>query len=131
MKIVVSILSLFMAGHVSFAECVDSNGRDIFFEPAVFQQLIGEMPSCEKAAALAEDCAYGSQLDTSTAGIAWDVCLKEFNQSAQIQDEVLLTNMVTRCDERYQDEEGSLYLSATAYCRLNALAWLNRLVRRN
>ncbi len=107
------------------AECVDSNGQDIFTQPEVFFGIIEKSESCYQAVEMAEACAYGSSLDVATAGAAYGICEKELNaQNPAKELTVLLTTMQTTCSEKYDKEEGTMYRSMNAFCQLSALEWV-------
>lgn len=115
-----------LVGSVSFsAECVNEKGEDIFNQPEVFQALIEKADSCYAAKNLAEACAYGSSLDVMTAGTAYEVCDKELQSnkpSAQLTS--TLNSMNTMCNDKYANEDGTLYRSMNAFCRLSAVEWI-------
>ncbi len=123
--LVVPALVLAFANSSFAGECVDKKGKDITQTPEVFQQLISEAGSCYEASDLAKACAWGSSLDVSTAGAAYDVCHKELTTakpSKELTD--LLTKMTSLCGQKYRNEEGTLYRSMHAYCNLSALVWV-------
>jgi hypothetical protein len=107
------------------AECVDSNGQDIFSQPEVFFGIIEKSESCYEAVEMAEACAYGSSLDVSTAGVAYDICEKELQVQKPTKELInLLKTMQTSCSDKYYKEEGTMYRSMNAFCQLSALEWV-------
>lgn len=125
MKKLLIVLTL-LVGSVSFsAECVNQKGEDIFNDPEQFQALIEKADSCYAAKNLAEACAYGSGLDVSTAGAAYEVCAVELEKnkpSKQLTE--TLSSMKSMCNEKYVNEDGSMYRSMNAFCHLSAVEWI-------
>ena len=125
MKKVLIALTL-LVGSVAFsAECVNEKGEDIYNQPEVFQALIEKAGSCYDAKNLAEACAYGSSLDVMTAGTAYEVCAKELQKvkpTAKVTS--TLNKMNTMCNDKYANEDGTMYRSMNAFCRLNAVQWI-------
>jgi hypothetical protein len=114
------------------AECVDSNGQDVFLHPEVFFGIIEKSDSCYEAVQMAEACAYGSSLDVSTAGVAYDICEKELQaQKPNKELTKLLKTMQTSCSDKYYKEEGTMYRSMHAFCQLSALEWVLNLATPN
>lgn len=120
-----SILFVLMASNTVAAECVDQAGKDIYMEPEIYTALIENAQSCSSAVQLAQSCAYGSSQDSSTAGAAYDVCYKEFvGLQPQAQSMETLNKMEVMCEEKYGNLDGTMYISANAFCRLSALQWI-------
>ena len=120
------ILLLTLIGSTTFAvECVNSKGEDIFNQPEAFQDLIEKAESCYAAKSLAEACAYGSSLDVSTAGLAYGVCEAELQKNSPAENLTsLLSTMNGICDKKYENEQGTMYRSFNAFCRLSAIEWI-------
>lgn len=123
------IALLTLTSTASFAQdCVDADGNDILNKPEVFHDLIDKAESCYAATNLAEACAWGSSLDVTTAGKAFDVCTMELsNNNPSRKLTKLLTTMRETCTETYDKHEGTLYRSMNAYCHLSAINWINNL----
>ena len=118
---------------ISFAaECVNEKGEDITSQPEVFQALIAKADSCYAAQNLAEACAYGSSLDVSTAGEAYQVCSAELAKNRPSKElSNTLKKMVSLCNKRYENEQGTMYRSFNAYCNLSAISWIVNLAAPN
>lgn len=110
---------------ISFsAECTDANGQDIFNQPEVFTALIENSESCYQAAELAKACAWGSSMDSMTAGTAYNVCAVEFEaQNPSVRLQKLLGIMEGFCSDKYEQMDGSMYLSMNAFCYLSSIEW--------
>ncbi len=110
-------------------ECKNDQGH-IMTDPAEFQAEIEKQTDCLPAKRLAEACAWGSNLDVSTAGLAYGICEKNLSDAKPKKSDLrLLAKMKDRCTARYINEEGSLYRSMNAFCHLNALTWIFDLVQ--
>lgn len=128
----VSISSVAIAGnntdyrdHTSANQCTDLNGNDILDKPDIIATLISQSPSCSDAAQLARSCAWGSSQDVATASAAYGVCAKQLESLNPSQKALaLLTTMKDLCNERYAQQQGTIFLSMNAYCHLNALEWI-------
>lgn len=133
MKALLALTLTALISSQSFAgQCVDDKGNDILRSPDLFQELIAQKKTCYEAVQLAESCAWGSSLDVSTAGVAYNVCLAQAKKSKpQSRDYALLRKMEARCNEKYSKMEGTLYRSMNAFCQLKAIEWLNTLVSEN
>jgi hypothetical protein len=115
-----------LVGSVSFgAECVNEKGEDIFNQPEVFQAMIEKSESCYAAKSLAEACAYGSSLDVMTAGTAYAVCDKELQNNKPSKKLISTLNSMNKmCNDKYAKEDGTMYRSMNAFCRLTAVEWI-------
>ena len=73
--------------------------------------------NCYTAAGIAESCAFGSSLDVQFVASATDVCSAGFSaMPAGIRQ--TYDALMSRCWEKYENQEGTLYRSAAAYCTL-------------
>jgi hypothetical protein len=119
------ILVFALSASAFAGECVDKNGQDIYNNPEAFQALIEKSESCYEAKALAESCAYGSSIDVSTAGLAYQVCANELAAAKPSQQlSATLKSMASLCDKKYANEQGTMYRSMNAFCRLGAVEWI-------
>lgn len=126
------ILVFAMSASAFAAECVNEKGEDIFNQPDIFQAMIEKSASCSQAKELAEACAYGSSLDVSTAGLAYNVCSKELSkQKPSKQLNSMLKSMVSLCNKKYANEQGTMYRSFNAFCNLESVNWILNLATPN
>lgn len=120
------VLCLIAISSTAFsAECVNQKGEDIFNDPEQFQALIEKSTSCYDAKNLAEACAYGSGLDVSTAGTAYGVCAKELEKNKPSKKVTSTLNIMNKmCNDKYANEDGSMYRSMNAFCQLSSINWI-------
>ncbi|WP_413287480.1 hypothetical protein [Bdellovibrio sp. HCB337] len=120
---------LFASTFAMAAECVDKNGKDIYNQPDVFQELISKSANCYEAVQLAEACAYGASMDVYTTALASDVCMIELGKHSPKQEDLsLLDTMHARCNAHFDEDGGTLARSATAFCHLSAVQFVVNLV---
>lgn len=80
---------------------------------------------CDKAYEFASACAWGSSADTQIAGAAADICSNEMKANkADAADHRLLTQLFNACIEKWGKKQGTLYISADAFCQLEAIKWM-------
>jgi len=122
------ILAFIIAfGGVAFADggCVDANGVDIDNNPEAFIPLIAAQKSCYEAATLANACAWGSSMDVTTAGTAYDVCATELaTYKPSKKTRFQLYTMRQQCVDKYSNIQGTMYMSMDAFCQLEAIQWI-------
>ena len=85
---------------------------------------ISAKPSCYEASKLAQECAWGSNVDIQIAGAAGAVCEKEMGK-LKASDSSLLKTMKARCASAHARVPGSLARSANAFCVLSAIEFMN------
>lgn len=118
-------VALFFSQLSLAGECVDENGNDIYNQPEVFSALIESSEYCFEAKQLAEACAYGSSLDSMTAGLAYSVCERELEaQGPSVELLDLLTKMQGLCSDKYEQMAGTMYISMNAFCYLSSVEWI-------
>jgi hypothetical protein len=125
LKYLLSAVVVFSSVSSFAADCVDAKGQDIYNNPEVFTAMIKNAKSCNEATEIANACAWGSSLDVSTAGAAFNVCAKELiKQSPNKKVSELLVTMRNTCTAKYAKLQGTMYRSMNAYCHLSALEWI-------
>lgn len=108
------------------------NGKDISTDTAAILSAIKASEFCWQAVQLAESCAAGEGFDTNFVNAAAPLCQKQFEANRPTaQDRALLASMRTACDGKWKGKEGTQYLSANAYCKLNAWNWMVNLTSEN
>ncbi len=90
------------------------------FGPEAIRQAIASADSCQTAIAISRACAYGSSFDQQTAGIAGDRCLAEIEPLFP-GDRATLNRLQRACTEKYADQQGTMFLSFAAFCRLEVI----------
>lgn len=124
-KNLVLVAVLMVAQNVFAVECVDSSGKDIFTQPEVFIGLIENAGSCYEAKEIAESCARGSSMDANTVSVAYGVCEKQLlEQSPSKGLTTLLDTMQNTCTKKYENKDGTMYISMNAFCHLSAIQWV-------
>ncbi len=81
---------------------------------------------CFQAKEIANQCAFGSSRDLKTAGAATAVCLKEAGKLSSA-DQSLLAVMENRCNQTYENQQGTMYQSMNAFCHLDAVSFIRNL----
>ncbi len=108
--------------------CQNSDNEDMSNDLDLIVEEIGKKQYCFQAVDLAEDCAWGAAADMQITSVASTICMKEFEKNKPSEKlNSQLKNMQSLCDENYNKLEGTMYLSANAFCCLNALEWVNNI----
>jgi len=74
--------------------------------------------TCEQGAELAKVCAMGSSGDTHIAVTAERKCGLDFWRKLPRNERAIYNGLQERCNKKYAKSEGTLYISAAAFCRL-------------
>lgn len=90
---------------------------------AITKAMTGK--SCGEASQLAEQCAYGASADVVIAGTATDICRKDFARNKA--DKKLFTTLTGRCQKKFRGMDGTMYISAQAFCVLDVAKLLSSL----
>lgn len=75
--------------------------------------------SCDEGSTIAESCAMGSSGDTETAVVAERQCGLDFWKKLSKSDKKTYNDLQSKCDQKFKDKDGTMYMSANAFCRLN------------
>lgn len=114
---------LFLNTNVWADECI-VNGVEVLNDPTVFIPAIEKSETCYEATQLAEACAWGSSLDVQTAYAAYSVCDAELaTYKPSLKALKFLDQMKDQCNEKYMNEEGTMYRSMMSFCHLTAISW--------
>ena len=81
--------------------------------------------ACNEAAEIARACALGASGDSVIAGAAVKICKSDF--ATHQADGELFTTLAKRCASKYAKQQGSLYVSAAAFCQLDVATLLSDL----
>jgi hypothetical protein len=87
-------------------------------DPEAIEKAITEAQYCYKATEIAESCAYGSSIDAAFVGAATEVCEHGFSGQMSAKDKSLYESLLGRCGAKYENEQGTMYRSMTAFCGL-------------
>lgn len=104
------------SANAGYKECPVEMGDD--YLPKVLDTIRGQS-SCYMAADIAITCGMGSSMDIEIAGQARASCEHRFVnhlKPAEMENYKVLLN---KCLEKYVGHQGTLYLSAQAFCELN------------
>lgn len=74
--------------------------------------------NCEDGASIAEACAIGGRSDEDLAVIAEKKCGLDFLVKLQPREKATYSSLQMKCDHKYKKMEGTMYLSANAFCKL-------------
>ena len=87
-------------------------------------KLILAQASCYEAARVARECAWGSSIDVSFVADAQTFCLKDFEKWPRRHKQIRAM-LVSDCNKKYENEEGTLARASNAHCILNVdeLLW--------
>ncbi len=105
---VVALIALPMAGWA--AECSLPTNLD------AMSAAIRKAQSCVAAARLAEDCAFGASGDVSLQGAVIAVCERDFLPHFTGADARTYRHALKNCRRKYASKQGTMYLSAAAFC---------------
>ncbi len=84
------------------------------------EQMISSAGSCYEAVKIANECAWGSSVDVGLAGAASDICLKNYAQWSN-KHKMVLATLAEDCDAKYAGQQGTMYLSMNAFCKLGVI----------
>jgi hypothetical protein len=74
-------------------------------------------PSCERAMKLFEACAYGASGDVQFGAAVEKKCEGDFLKALKPPQTLSYQRELRVCDRKYRNKSGTMYLSATAFCR--------------
>ena len=74
-------------------------------------------PSCDRAMTLFEACAYGASGDVQFGEVAEKKCEADFIGQAKPSQKLSYQRELGICDRKYRNRSGTMYISATAFCR--------------
>jgi len=92
-------------------------------------RAIKAAPGCEQGAEIAEACAFGASGDLDIAPVAERKCGLDFWQKMSAADKQVYNSLQARCDAKYKGWDGTMYLSANAFCRLGVARLYSSLYR--
>ncbi len=116
MKLVAALIVLFASNVALAIECPVTELSDYQVNVVA---LIGAAKTCREASNLAESCAMGSSMDVATAGAAMDVCEIDFGTKLKMSEKKTYSSLLRKCNSKYEKMQGTMYMSAAAFCRLD------------
>ena len=78
---------------------------------------VNDAPSCDRAVKVAEACAYGASADVQFGAAVEKKCEADFLGNLKASRKRAYGREMGICDRKYRDRSGTMYLSATAFCR--------------
>jgi hypothetical protein len=82
-------------------------------------QAIKSAKSCGEGAEIAEACAFGASGDTAIAPVAERKCGLDFWQKLKPAERQVYNGLQAKCEAKYRDMDGTMYISAAAFCKLD------------
>ncbi|WP_338318087.1 hypothetical protein [Bradyrhizobium ottawaense] len=74
-------------------------------------------PGCERAMKQFEACAYGASGDVQFGDVVEKKCEADFIGQLQPPQKLSYQRELRVCDQKYRSKSGTMYISATAFCR--------------
>jgi hypothetical protein len=102
----------FSAGPARASICL---GQSMSQEETV--NAINATSGCDKAMNLFKDCAYTASGDVLLGAAVEKKCEADFLRGLSATQKRAYRGELRRCDEKYRNKEGTMYLSFTAFCR--------------
>ena len=78
---------------------------------------VNDAPSCDRAMKVAEACAYGASADVQFGAAVEKKCEADFLGNLKAPRKRAYAREMGACDRKYRNESGTMYRSATAFCR--------------
>ncbi|MCE9574520.1 MAG: hypothetical protein K8W52_15335 [Deltaproteobacteria bacterium] len=103
--------------------CAVSVGQGANYIDAVTHAMDGK--SCGEASQIAEGCMMAASGDVAIAGRATEICRKDFARNKA--DKALFTKLTQRCEKKFRGMDGTMYISARAFCALDVARLLSSL----
>jgi hypothetical protein len=98
------------------ADCPIKFGDDDYLDKV--GAAIKATKSCDDGAVMAESCALGASGDNAIAPVAERKCGLDFWKKLTAADKQAYNALQAKCDAKYGQMEGTMYISANAFCRL-------------
>ncbi|MFN3695880.1 MAG: hypothetical protein ACK4VO_00455 [Pseudobdellovibrio sp.] len=116
-KAVLALIVSFSAMQAFALDCPVQFGSDNYIDDVA--NKIQASKSCYDAVELAEACAMGSSIDAAIMPTAERKCGKDFWKKLTSQEKQSYNKLQSKCDTKYNNMQGTMYVSAKAFCKLN------------
>jgi hypothetical protein len=91
------------------------------------EKAINATTSCENAKEMAEACGMGSSIDRDITIVAERKCNLDFYSRLSKSEVSIFEGLQNKCNDKYKNSQGTMYISFTAFCRLNVAALFSSL----
>lgn len=81
------------------------------------EAAIGKASTCKRAYEIMEACSYGASGDTGLGEALRERCEPEFLPKLSKSQRRVYDQEQKRCDRKYANKSGTMYVSAAAFCR--------------
>lgn len=116
-KLIAATAILLASSSVFAADCPVQFGDETYIDKV--GAAIKATDSCEAGAAVAEACSLGASGDTAIAVVAERKCGLDFWKKLTRADLQIYKGLQAKCDHKYKNMQGTMYISFAAFCRLN------------
>lgn len=79
--------------------------------------ILNAAPSCDRAMQLFEACSYGASGDVQFGEVVEKKCEADFLGRSKPPQKLSYRRELRVCDRKYRNKSGTMYISATAFCR--------------
>lgn len=117
LKALVLAIALFSGSFALAAECPVEMLSDGYIENV--EKAIEAQATCYEASQTAQSCAMGSSMDSAIAGKAEAKCTENFKNKLKRADLRTYASLQRKCSDKYKNMQGTMYISAAAFCRLS------------
>jgi hypothetical protein len=78
---------------------------------------INASPGCDRAMKVFEECEFGASGDIQLGAAVEKKCEADFLTRLRPPQKKAYASQLSRCDAKYRNKDGTMYLSFTAFCR--------------
>jgi hypothetical protein len=104
-----------------FSLCVPALAAECTVEDrSTLEDVLAQAPSCAAAYKMFEDCALGGSGDVPLGDTVQEKCEGGFLSKLDAAKKSAYNKQLAACDRKYAKREGTMYRSATAFCRAGA-----------
>lgn len=114
----VMIATVLSFSSASFAaDCPVKFGDDNYMDNVI--KAVKATSSCEEGAQLMEACGLGASGDSYMVPAAERKCGLDFWKKLSASEKKTYNALQAKCDQKYANMQGTMYISFNAFCRLN------------
>ena len=122
---ILAVIFSLSAGLAQAAVCLDkSMTRDEIVD------AINATHGCEAAMKLFTDCEFGTSGDIALGAAVENKCEGDFLKRLKVSQKRSYQREMRVCDRKYQNEDGTMYRSFTAFCRAEVAQRYARTMRK-